>query len=201
MTNSISASELTSLVASGKSIDLIDVRTPAEFREVHVTVARNEPLDRLDPQAIQAARNGHANEPLYIICRSGARGKQACDKFLAAGFTNVINVEGGTMACASAGAPVVRGKKAIPLNCQVQIITGTVVTAGALLSLATGNLYWLALPIAMGGGLVFSGLTNTCAMGTVLARMPWNQVTSSSDSATPVSKAGCCNTASGGKTC
>lgn len=199
MTISITANELKSLVTSGKSIDLIDVRTPAEFREIHVTVARNEPLDRLDPQAIQAARNGNASEPVYIICRSGARSKQACEKFLAAGFTNVINVEGGTMACASAGAPVARGKKAIPLNCQVQIITGAVVTAGAALTLATGNLYWLALPIIMGAGLVFSGLTNTCAMGSVLARMPWNQVKPSSAASNLTSNSNCCTTSSCGK--
>jgi rhodanese-related sulfurtransferase len=199
MTISITANELTSLIASGKSIDLIDVRTPAEYQEVHVTIARNEPLDRLDPKSIQAGRNGKSSEPLYIICRSGARGKQACEKFLAAGYTNVINVEGGTMACVSAGAPVVRGKKAIPLNCQVQIITGAVVTVGAVVTLATGNLYWLALPIVMGAGLVFSGATNTCAMGSVLARMPWNQVKPSSVSSTPASSSSCCTNSSCGQ--
>ena len=112
MTKSISAKELTKLVSAGKKIDLIDVRTPIEFREVHVTIARNEPLDQLDPQAVQAARNGSSQEPLYVICRSGSRGKQACEKFVAKGISNVINVEGGTMACVDAGIDVVRGKKA-----------------------------------------------------------------------------------------
>ncbi len=57
------------------------------------------PADRLDPAAIQAARNGTAHEPLFVVCRSGARGKQACERFIAAGYDNVINVEGGTTAC------------------------------------------------------------------------------------------------------
>lgn len=201
MSNSISATELVKLIASGKSIDLIDVRTPVEYREMHVAIARNYPLDRLDPKAIQSARNGSANEPLYVVCRSGSRSLQACEKFLAAGVTNIVNVEGGTNACVAAGASVVRGKKAIPLNCQVQIITGLAILAGTAAAILSENLYWLAAPLAMGAGLLYSGLTNTCAMGTVLARMPWNQLRSESAPAamTSTPKActgnatGCCN--------
>jgi rhodanese-related sulfurtransferase len=180
MINSISATELVKLIASGKSIDLIDVRTPVEYREVHVAIARNQPLDRLDPDAIQSARNGSANEPLYVVCRSGSRSRQACEKFLAAGVTNIVNVDGGTNACVVAGASVVRGKKAIPLNCQVQIITGLAILAGTAAAILSENLYWLAAPLAMGAGLLYSGLTNTCAMGTALARMQWNRLPSES---------------------
>lgn len=192
----ISASEFTNLVLSGQQVDLMDVRTPVEFRALHVTVARNVPLDRLDPSAVQSARNGSVSAPLYVVCRSGGRSRQACEKLLAAGVNNVINVEGGTMACVSAGAPVVRGKSAIPLNCQVQIITGVTVLAGAVATVLTSNLYWLSLPILMGAGLVFSGLTNTCAMGTMLARMPWNQVKPESTAPTNVTPQACANTAS-----
>lgn len=174
MTQSISATEFRSVVASGKQIELIDVRTPVEFSEVHVEIARNEPLDRLDPHSILSARNGSAQEPLYVICRSGARGKQACEKLVAAGHTHVINIEGGTMACAAAGIPVIRGKKSVPLHCQVQIITGLLVLLGSILAV-TFNSNWIILPIFMGAGLTFSGLTNTCAMATMLSRMPWNQ--------------------------
>ncbi len=174
MTRSISVTEFRKLLAAGKRVELIDVRTPVEFREVRVDFARNEPLDRLDPAAIQTARNGSAQEPLYVICRSGARSQQACEKLMAAGITNVVNVEGGTLAAAAAGIPVIRGKKSIPLHCQVQMITGLLVVLGCLLSVALDP-YWIALPICMGAGLVFSGMTNTCVMGTGLARMPWNQ--------------------------
>lgn len=193
----ISASEFANLVLSGQQLDLIDVRTPVEFRALHVTIARNAPLDRLDPNEIEAARNGTASEPLYVVCRSGGRSRQACEKLLAAGVNNVINVEGGTMACVSAGAPVVRGKSAIPLNCQVQIITGVTVVAGAVATVLTSNLYWLSLPILMGAGLVFSGLTNTCAMGTMLARMPWNQIKPEETPSTRVTPKACANPASG----
>jgi rhodanese-related sulfurtransferase len=191
MMKSITANELSNMVASGKHIDLIDVRTPMEYRSLHVTIARNEPLSGLDPKAIQSARNGSSGEPLYVVCRSGGRSKQACEKFLASGITNVINVEGGTMACESAGMPVVRGKKSIPLNCQVQIITGSLVVLGSALAV-WGHPYWAALPGLMGAGLMFSGITDTCAMGSCLARMPWNQ-SSGSTTVASGSETTCCN--------
>ena len=62
-------------------------------------------------RALIKARYVAANEPYYVICRSGSRGQQACEKFLKAGFSNVVNIEGGTEAWVAAGLPVVRGKK------------------------------------------------------------------------------------------
>jgi rhodanese-related sulfurtransferase len=188
---SITANELSNMVASGKHVELIDVRTPMEFRAMHVTIARNEPLSGLDPTAIQLARNDYSSEPLYVVCRSGGRSKQACEKFLASGITNVINVEGGTMACESVGMPVIRGKKSIPLHCQVQIVTGSLVVIGSALAV-WGPPFWAVLPGVMGAGLMFSGLTDTCAMGSCLARMPWNQISSSTTLAS-YSEATCCN--------
>lgn len=175
MSQTITPSELAKLRQAGKSIELIDVRTPVEFREVHVEFARNVPLDRLDPKAIQADRNGTADQPLYVVCRSGSRGKQACEKFMAAGVANVVNVEGGTAACEAAGLPVVRGKKAMSLERQVRIAAGFLVLVGAVLAL-TVHPYFAGLSAFVGAGLMFAGITDTCGMGMILARMPWNQV-------------------------
>ena len=169
----MSPCKLAELCKEGKKIDLIDVRTPVEFREVHVQIARNVPLDRLDPAALMQARNGSADEPLYILCRSGSRGQQACEKFLTAGFANVVNIEGGTLACIEAGLPVVRGKKAISLERQVRIAAGLLVLLGAGLSFV--HLAFIGLSAFVGAGLVFAGITDTCGMGMILARMPWNQ--------------------------
>ena len=65
----INAQALAGLCNGGKKIDLIDVRTPVEYRELHVENARNVPLDQLDPAAVMNSRNGSADEPLYVICR------------------------------------------------------------------------------------------------------------------------------------
>jgi rhodanese-related sulfurtransferase len=169
----IKPQQLAELCKIENKIELIDVRTPVEFREVHVQVARNVPLDQLDPMALMQARNGSSEAPLYILCRSGSRGQQACEKFLKAGFSNVVNIEGGTLACIEAGLPVVRGKKAMSLERQVRIAAGSLVLLGTGLSFI--HPAFIGLSAFVGAGLVFAGITDTCGMGMILARMPWNQ--------------------------
>ncbi|QDV71849.1 rhodanese-like domain-containing protein [Botrimarina mediterranea] len=149
---------------------LIDVRTPVEFQEVHVRGARNVPLDRLKPADFQGR-----DQKLYVICKSGSRAAKACDQLSAAGITNVVNVEGGTQACVEAGLPVNRGEAAMSLERQVRIAAGTLVVIGTVLG-ALVHPYWLGLSGFVGAGLVFAGITDTCGMGMLLARMPWNQV-------------------------
>ena len=170
----INPQALAKLCNETKKIELVDVRTPIEYREVHVVIARNVPLDQIDPAALMQARKGSANEPLYFICRSGGRGQQACEKFIKAGFSNVVNVAGGTMACVEAGLPVVRGKKAISLERQVRIAAGSLVLLGAALGWFVHPAF-IGLSAFVGAGLVFAGITDTCGMGMILARMPWNQ--------------------------
>lgn len=172
----ISPQQLHDLVQAGEPVELIDVRTPVEFREVHVTFARNMPLDQLDPKQLTVGQTGSL-KPVYVICRSGSRGKQACEKIIAHGFTNVVNVEGGTMAWDQAGLPVVRGKKSISLERQVRIAAGALGLIGAVLGYFVSP-HWIGLSGFVGAGLMFAGITDTCAMGLMLARMPWNQVSS-----------------------
>jgi rhodanese-related sulfurtransferase len=180
----ITPKKLAELRSAGHSIDLIDVRTPVEFREVHVDFARNVPLDRLDPQSVQQSRGQNGNQPLYVICRSGNRAKQACEKLAAVGIS-VVNVEGGTLAWDAAGLPVVRGKKAISLERQVRIAAGFLVLVGAVLAM-TVHPYFAGLSAFVGAGLMFAGITDTCGMAMLLARMPWNQVATESGAACKV---------------
>lgn len=200
MIQSITAAELRNHILAGHRIDLVDVRTPVEFQEIHVDIARNQPLERLDPKAIQAARNGKAREPLYIICRSGKRGEQACEKFMAAGFENVINIAGGTNACTEVGIPVVRGKKAISLERQVRIAAGAMVFTGAALGFFV-HPYWMGLSAFVGAGLIFAGVTDTCGMGMMLARMPWNQTKPDSKSSASNLPTESCSTKPSGSCC
>jgi len=183
MQSSISSQRLNELHESGKQIDLIDVRTPAEFREVHIPFAKNVPLDRLDAKQISASRHGRQDQPFYTTCQSGLRGQKACEKLAAAGI-DAVNIEGGTLAWAAAGLPVVRGKKAIALERQVRIAAGSLVLVGCIIGYFVHPLGY-GLAVFVGAGLVFAGVTDTCGMGMLLARMPWNQCGAASES--------CCN--------
>lgn len=171
---SISPQQLFQKQSEGGEIDLIDVRTPAEFREVHATMARNVPLDKLKPADLMSSRNGQSGQPLYVICRSGSRAAKACDKLMAAGYTDIVNVEGGTLAWEAASLPVERGRKTISLERQVRIAAGFLALTGSLLGFFV-HPYWFGLSAFVGAGLMFAGITDTCGMAMMLAKMPWNQ--------------------------
>jgi len=201
--STVTPAELHEYIRHGKRVDLVDVRTPVEFQELHVQGAVNVPLDRLEPAAVMKARKASADEPLYVICRSGSRGRQAAQKFHQAGYPNVINVEGGTLACEAAGLPVVRGKKAMSLERQVRIVAGSLVLLGAALGWFVHPAF-IAISAFIGAGLVFAGITDTCGMGMLLARMPWNQVKpqgSPSASKQPLANAPQCAVGSGQQGC
>jgi len=182
----ISPRQILDLLRQGQPVELIDVRTPAEFEEVHVEFACNVPLNQLDPARIMQARRQPADLPLYVTCQGGGRAKQACEKFIQAGYPNVIHVEGGTRAMVAAGVPVVRGRKTISLERQVRITAGTIICIGCLLTWLV-HPACLVIPAFIGAGLVFAGITDTCGMAMGLARMPWNQKKPSGQSCqTPV---------------
>lgn len=176
MVATISPAMLAERRRTGETLILVDVRTPAEFGEVHVDVARNIPLDRLDPKEIASLAG---SGPIYFVCKSGGRSQKACEKMLAAGIQNVVSVEGGTAACEAAGVPVVRGREVMSLERQVRIAAGALVAVGAGLAAFGPDPTWQRIGAGLAGfvgcGLVFAGITDTCGMGMLIARMPWNQ--------------------------
>ena len=169
----ITPHELHQIQSSGRPLDLIDVRTPAEFREVHVPFAQNLPLGSIDARQLLESPHRSTERAMYVICQQGDRSQLACQKLQKAGI-NAASIEGGTMAWAAAGLPVVRGKATIPLDGQVRIANGLIVLSSSALA-AFVHPYWIALAAFMGAGLIFSGVSGFCGLASILARMPWNQ--------------------------
>lgn len=169
--STIKACEAKSLLdQAGDTCVLLDVRTPAEFSSLHAEKAVNLPLQSLSAGSVESLKG----KKIICICQKGARGAQAAEIFLKNGFDHVYNIEGGTNAWESSDLPVVQGKPTISLERQVRIAAGTLVTIGII----GGYLltpYLLLLSLFVGCGLVFSGVTDTCGMGLLLARCPWNQ--------------------------
>jgi rhodanese-related sulfurtransferase len=111
------------------------------------------------------------------MCRTGSRAAKACRRLSDAGLT-VFNIEGGLQAWESAGLPVVRGRKGISIERQVRIAAGALVLLGVLLGWFVSP-YFLGISAFVGAGLIFAGVTDTCGMGMMLARMPWNMACAS----------------------
>ncbi len=163
--------QLFNLTQSGTPVDLIDVRTPVEFREVHVPFARNVPLDQLAEHGPALADLGTR---MVLVCRSGMRARQAEQALRAADVPHLQVLDGGIMGWEQAGLPLRRGRTAWSIERQVRAIAGGLVLLGTLGSVLV---WWLLFGLSafVGGGLVFAGLTDFCGMGLLLARMPWNQ--------------------------
>ena len=169
----VTLSEIQQLIQSGRSLNILDVRTPAEFARVHARGARLMPLSDLTAAAV-AARRGQDGEPVYLICQSGSRAAKAWQTLTDAGVESVCCIEGGTAAWEALGLPIERGASTvISLERQVRIVAGSLVFLGTVLAWRIHPLF-LCIPALVGAGLIFAGVTDYCGMGMLLARMPWN---------------------------
>jgi rhodanese-related sulfurtransferase len=167
----VESAELQRLLASVNPPRLLDVRTPVEFAAAHIPGAYNVPLDTLREHREELRR--HLDADLVLVCRSGARARQAEQVLAATGLPGLSVLSGGLSGWEAAGAPVNRGRDRWDLERQVRFAAGSLVLGGVLGSIAVPRLKWLAG--AIGAGLVFAGVTGTCGMGMLLARMPWNR--------------------------
>ncbi len=167
--------ELHGLLGGEDAIELLDVRTPGEHAAAHVPGARLLPLADLDA-AFFLRERGAVEKPIYVLCQTTRRARKAIKKFQRAGLDNCVLVTGGTQAWMEAGLPVNRGEsKVLPLMRQVQIAVGSLAAVGAALAL-TVNPIFAILPLLIGCGLVFAGITGICGLALLLARMPWNRL-------------------------
>lgn len=147
----IEPNQLAQLAADGQAVQLIDVRSAAEFQSVHAESATNVPLDQLDPQAVMAARS--ADDPLYVICQMGGRSRKACQQFIDAGFTNVVNVAGGTARWESQGLPVVKSppQAKFPMG----IAAAALIAIGLVLASMLTTAPWVGVTVSMVGAAVW----------------------------------------------
>ncbi|MDO4434257.1 MAG: rhodanese-like domain-containing protein [Alysiella sp.] len=67
----------------------IDVRSPEEFAQGHLTNAINVPLDQITQRISQISPNKHA--PINLYCRSGRRAEVALQELKKLGYQNVTN--------------------------------------------------------------------------------------------------------------
>jgi rhodanese-related sulfurtransferase len=167
----IDARTVAAWIRGDEPIHVLDVRTPAEYQSVHIPGSYNVPLDTLGEHAEELQR--HLSEPVILVCRSGNRATQAEQRLAAAGMSNIKVLDGGMLSWLSAGAPVNRGRQRWSLERQVRLVAGGLVLAGIVGSWAMPPLKYLSG--AIGAGLTVAALTDTCAMGTLLSKLPYNR--------------------------
>ncbi|MFG1764629.1 rhodanese-like domain-containing protein [Micromonospora parva] len=167
----LDATGLRELIESGRAPRVLDVRTPAEFETSHIPGSYNVPLDLLREHRREL--RDLLGGDVVLVCRSGARASQARQALAGVGLPNLTVLDGGILSWQAANAPITRGVPRWDLERQVRLVAGSIVLVSILASVYVPQLKWVAG--AIGAGLTVAAVTNTCAMGMVLGKLPYNR--------------------------
>ena len=174
----IAASEFKQQKQSPEAVlQVIDVRTLAEVESESLADCAHFPLQDLNSVAVNTyleQQSHDSSQPVYLLCASGQRAARAAEQLHGDLGHQLVIIEGGMNALKELGIDIAKGSgNIISLERQVRIAAGSLVVVGVILSLAV-NPGFYGLSAFVGAGLVFAGVTDSCGMGMVLARMPWN---------------------------
>ena len=134
------------------------------------------PLDQIEPNLDRLVDGAHSR--VVVICQAGGRATEAARKLAGAGAYDVAVLDQGMNAWRAAGAPVDRAdQQRWALERQVRLVAGGIVLSAIVTSVWEPRARFLAGGI--GAGLVFAAVSNTCTMGKMLMKLPYNR---SSDS-------------------
>ena len=165
----IEAEEVQALLGDG-DCELLDVREDMEWAGGRIPRARHIPLGELGRRCEEL----DPGRPLILMCQSGARSARAAGLLREKGFASISELKGGLQAWIGAGLETERDDRAPwALDRQVRLAAGSLVLLGLVMSLIWP--WMIGLSWFVGAGLVFAALTNTCAMGMMLAKAPWNR--------------------------
>lgn len=169
---SLDPSTVRALTGTGTDVLVVDVRTPGEYQSAHIPGSVNLPLDQVEEHSRRIAAD--ADGRLVLVCQSGGRAEQAQHRLAGAGRPDVAVLTGGMNAWTATGGPVERaGRTRWSLERQVRLVAGSIVLLAVLASIWVPELRYVAGVI--GAGLTFAALSNSCLMGTLLARLPYNR--------------------------
>lgn len=171
--DAITSAELHERLESSTALRIVDVRTPAEFETSHIPGSYNVPLDVLDEHSREIVQLLGGDREAVLVCRSGQRSTRAQKLLRNAGLNGGRVLEKGILDWEGQGFSVDRGAQRWDLERQVRLVAGSVVLSSVLGSVVVPRLKWLAAGI--GGGLTYAALSNTCAMATVLSKLPYNR--------------------------
>jgi phage shock protein E len=93
-------------LCAGTNVVVLDVRTPSEYFEGHLT--NSILLDYRSPEFAEQVAKLDKSKQYLVHCAGGNRSARACAKMETLGFTNLVNLEGGYGAWKEAGKPVTK---------------------------------------------------------------------------------------------
>jgi rhodanese-related sulfurtransferase len=167
----IDVATLSALRQADPTTRVLDVRTGGEFETAHIPGSYNVPLDTLVEHVDEFSRLEH---PIVLVCQSGGRAGQAREVLSSAGKSSLHVLDGGMNAWIAAGKELLAADKSRwALDRQVRLTAGMVSIIGVAGSFLRAWMAWL--PAAVGVGLVYMAVTNTCPVSPLMAKLPWNR--------------------------
>jgi len=102
--NAVSPTEAATMIKEKKNLQLIDVRTAAEYADGHLAKAKLIPVQEIESRMAEIDKS----KPILLYCRSGHRSGNALKILQGKGFTQAKHMEGGINAWQAAGLPVTK---------------------------------------------------------------------------------------------
>lgn len=166
----ISAAELSKQLQAGKGYQVVDVRSPFEFRMGHIRDSINIPMGRihLGLEGVDPGQN------VVLVCASGSR-SAAVYQQLSKGYPKLHNLQGGMGSWGAERLPVAHGpvtERAITR--QAHFFASVLIILAFYLS-ATQAPQWIYLAALPAFGLMLDSLTGFCPVSLLLKAMPWNR--------------------------
>lgn len=173
MINKISAQNLHNEINSSQgSFLILDVRTPVEFQESHISGAKNIELENFSGGEECLL----CYDKIFVVCKGGVRADKACKKIPESILPKTFILDGGLDSWINNGFDVIKLKSCkFTVMQQVQIIIGIFVAIGSMLALTVSKTFAL-IPLFFGCGLTFAGFTGVCMLLKIIAKMPWNKI-------------------------
>ncbi len=147
---------------------VVDVGVPGEFHAERIPSSINIPLYELEKRSHELEKYTH----VYLHCETGGRSQEATEKLSELMLDNWVNIHGGIELWRQAELPTIIDG-AMSMQRQIMIAAGSLVLIGAALSF--WKVGFIAIPLFVGAGLTFAGITNNCGMAVILRMMPWNR--------------------------
>jgi glyoxylase-like metal-dependent hydrolase (beta-lactamase superfamily II)/rhodanese-related sulfurtransferase len=159
------------IIEKNPQVKLLDVRSSLEFSQVHIKDSINVPIDMLSAKINDLSRSGQS---YIVLCRTGNRSTMAADMLMQSGIHGVKVMQGGMTRWQKERLPVIKGEGGISLERQVRLIAGSLVLSGIPMS---WFVHWtfIFIPVFVSCGLIFAGLTDSCLMGMLLMKLPYNK--------------------------
>ena len=151
---------------------MVDIREPAEYAREHIPGSINMPAATLKDSQFTDYRD----KTIVFYCRIGNRTQNVKEKLMTFNLKEAFCLPQGIEQWKNCKMPVIQNAdQPIEIMRQVQITAGSAVLIGIIFGYFFSPVFYL-LSAFFGAGLLYAGISGSCMLAVMLAKMPWNRI-------------------------